>query len=124
MEKLQGGVTLNPPGKTLKVHHDLHLNEHVLLLCKNASQKLNVLSQIASFMTIDHRRLILNSVMTLHFSYCPIVWMFHCRNRNERINHIHKRDLGIVYKDIKSSLQELLIEYNSLNFITEICQTL
>ena len=33
----------------LKVDHELNFNEHVSLLCKKASQKLNALAQIASF---------------------------------------------------------------------------
>ena len=66
-------------------------------------------------MTFDQRRLILNSFIRSHFPNCPIVWMFHSRNLNERINHIHKRALRIVYKDSKSSFQELLIEDDSLN---------
>ena len=66
-------------------------------------------------MTFDQRRLTLNSSITSQFSYCPIVWMFHSRKLNERINHIHERALRIVYKDFNSSFQELLIEDNSLN---------
>ena len=65
-------------------------------------------------MTFDQSRLILNSFITSHFSYCPIVWMFHSRKLNERINRIHERALRIVYKDF-NSFQELLIEDNSLN---------
>ena len=41
--------------------------------------------------------------------------MFHRRKLNERINHIHERTVRIVYRDFKSSFQELLIEDNSLN---------
>ena len=99
----------------VKIDHELNFNEHVSSMCKKASQKLNALSRIASSMTFDQRRLILNSFITSHFSYCPIVWMFHSRNLNERTNHIHERALRIVYKDFNSSFQELLIEDNSLN---------
>ena len=81
----------------VKIDHELNFNEHVSSLCKKASQKLNVLSRIASSMTFDQRRLILNSFITSHFSYFPIVWMFHSRKLNERINHIHERALRIVY---------------------------
>ena len=98
-----------------EVDHELIFNEHVSSLCKKASQKLNALSQIVSCMTFDQRRLILNSFITSHFSYCPIVWMFHSRKLNERINHIHERVLRIVYKDFNSSFQELLTKDNSLN---------
>ena len=66
-------------------------------------------------MTFDQKRLILNSFITSHISYCQIVWMFHSKKLNERINHIHEKALRIVYKDFNSSFQELLIEDNSLN---------
>ena len=74
-------------------------------------------------MTFNQRRLILNSFITLYFSYCPIVWMFHSRKLNEGINYIHKRDLRIVSKDFKSSFQELFIEA-LWTFITEIYKNL
>ena len=83
--------------------------------CKKTSQKLNVLLLIVSCMTFDQRRLILNSFIASHFPYCLIVWMFHSRKLNERINHIDERALRIVYKDFNLSFQELLIEDNSLN---------
>ena len=98
----------------VNVDHELNFNEHVLLLCKKASQKLNCLSRIASCMTFDQRRLILNSFIISHFSYCPIVRMFHSRKLNERINHIHEKALRIVYKNFNSPFQELLIENDSL----------
>ena len=41
--------------------------------------------------------------------------MFHSRRLNKGTNHIHERALRIFYKDFKSSIQELLIEDNSLN---------
>ena len=72
----------------------------------------------------DQRRLVLNSFIKLHFSYCPIVWMFHSRKLNKRIYHIHERALTIVYKDFNSSFQELLIEDNYLNIHHIILQKL
>ena len=99
----------------VKIDHELHFTEHVSSLCKKPSQKLNALSRIASSTIFNQRRLILNSFITSHFSYCPIICMFHSRKLNERINHIHERALRIVYKDFNSSFQELLIEDNSLN---------
>ena len=98
----------------VKIDQELNFNEHMTLLCKKASQKLNALSRLASSMTFDQRRLIMNSFITSNFSYCPIVWMFHSRKLNERINYIHERSLRIVYKDSKSSIKELLAKDNSL----------
>ena len=80
----------------VKIDHELNFNEHVSSLSKKASKKLNALSRIASCMTFEQRRLILNSFITSDFSYCQIVWMFHSKKLNERINHIHERLLRIV----------------------------
>ena len=57
----------------VKIHHELNFNEHVSLLCRKISQKLNALSRIASCITFDQIRLISNSSITLHFCYCPMV---------------------------------------------------
>ena len=48
----------------VKVDHELNFSEHVSSLCKKGSQKLNTLSRIASCMTFDQKRLILNSFIT------------------------------------------------------------
>ena len=33
------------------------------------------------------------------FSYCPLLWMFHNRTLNNRINKTHERALRLVYKN-------------------------
>ena len=99
----------------VKVDRKLNFNEHVSLLFKRASHKLNALCRIASCMTFGQRRLFLNFFITSYFFYCSIPWMFHSRKLNERINHIRETALRIVYKNFKSLFPELLIEDNSLN---------
>ena len=42
------------------------------------------------------------------FGYCPLIWMFHSRGVNNKINHLHERSLRIVYKDNISSFEDLL----------------
>ena len=58
-------------------------------------------------MNFDQRRLIMNSFVICHFSYCPVVWMFHSRKLNARINNL-MRALRVVYRDFDSSFEELL----------------
>ena len=50
----------------------------------------------------------MKSFIEPQFGYCPLVWMFHGRVRNRKINHLHECSLWIVYKDSISSFQELL----------------
>ena len=42
------------------------------------------------------------------FGYCPLIWMFHGRIVNKKINHLRERALRIVYKDYISSFENLL----------------
>ena len=55
----------------------------------------------------------MKSFITSHFNYCPIVWMCHSRSLNNKVNHIHKRALRIVYQDFQLSFSALLVEDNS-----------
>ena len=48
------------------------------------------------------------------FSYYPLVWMFHDRSVNKKINKIHERALRIAYKDSCSNFEELLTKANSV----------
>ena len=83
----------------IKIDSQLNFKEHIESLCKKASQKLNALSRLASSMNFKRRRLIMNSFVICHFSYCPVVWIFHSRKLNARINRLHERALLVVYKD-------------------------
>ena len=44
---------------------------------------------------------------------CPLIWMFHSRKLNHRINKIHERALRIVYNDYRCTLEERLDRDNS-----------
>ena len=82
---------------------DLNFDEHVNNLCKKACQKLNALVRLAPFMNVDKKRMIMKAFIESQFGYCPLVWMFHSRRLNNKINRIHERTLRITYNDKSSS---------------------
>ena len=45
-------------------------------------------------------------------TYCPLIWMFHSRQINYKINKRHERALKIFYKDQISSFEELFSKTN------------
>ena len=49
------------------------------------------------------------------FNYCPLIWMFHSRTINNKINRLHERALRIVYSDFKSSFEVLFMRDNSFS---------
>ena len=49
------------------------------------------------------------------FGYCPLIWMFHSRELNNKMSRIHEKALRITYKDKSSTFQELLEKDNSVS---------
>ena len=98
----------------IKIDNKLTLEEYVEGLCKKASQKVSAVARISSLMRFEQRKRIANLFITSHFSHYPLVWMFHSRRLNNRIDHIHERALRIIYQDYNSSFKELLRKDTSL----------
>ena len=59
-------------------------------------------------MSTDKLRAVLKAFIESQFGYCPLVWMFHNRTLNNRINRLHERALRIIYKDTQLTFEELL----------------
>ena len=121
----------NSPFKKLlgiTIDRDLNFDNHVRGLCNKASLKLHALLRISNFMSSDKLKIVMKAFVLSQFNYCPLIWMFHSRELNNRINHIHERALRIAYKDKSSSFAELLrkdgsvtIHYRNLQaLVTEI----
>ena len=88
--------------------------EHVSYLCKKGNQKLHALARISKFLCLVKRKLIMRTFIVSRFNYCPLVWMFHNRTLNNKINKLHERALRIVYRNNELSFQELLDKDNSV----------
>ena len=89
-------------------------------LFRKARQKVHALARIANYMDISKKRGIMKAFILSQFSYCPLVWMFHSRSLNHRINKINERALRIVYNDHQCTFEELLERDNSFRFTKEI----
>ena len=61
--------------------------------------RLFMLARLSNFMSFKQRRIILKTFIESQFGYCPLIWIFHSRRVNNKINHLHERSLRIVYKD-------------------------
>ena len=59
--------------------------------------------------------MLIQAFFNSQFSYCPLVWMFHSRHINTKINNLHFRALRMVYLDEISSFEELLNKDGSVN---------
>ena len=81
-------------------------------LCKKAGQKFHALARIANYVDISKKRSIMNVFILSKVSYCPLIWMFHSRKFNHRINKIHERALRMLYNDHQCTFEKLLERNN------------
>ena len=65
-------------------------------------------------MELPKRRILMNAFLKVQFNYCPVIWVFHSRSLNNKLNRFHERYLGIIYNDKRSTFEELLAEDNSV----------
>ena len=66
----------------------------------------------------------MNSFFNSQFSYCPLIWMFHSRIMNIKINRLHERYMRLIYGDKTSSFEELLEQDKSVSIHTRNLQIL
>ena len=111
-EKIQNSKSKKLLGVT--IDNKLSFTEHVNKIFDKASQKLNALARLSSFISLENPRIIVKAFVHWQFGYYPVIWMFHNRTLNNKINRIHERALRIVYRDKTSNFTELLQKDNAV----------
>jgi hypothetical protein len=113
-------------GRLLGVTIDNKLNfvNHITYICKKANSKLTALIRYSKLLNFEKRRILLKSFIESQFSYSPLVWMFHDRWLEHKINKLHERALRLVYEDDVSTFKELLAKDNSFTIHQRNIQTL
>ena len=86
--------------KNLIIHTDSRLNfdYHVSQLSEKASKTLHALARIFDYEETAKRRVVVRSLITSQFSFCPLTWIFHSRRMERRINNIHETVLHLIYR--------------------------
>ena len=93
----------------------LSFKKHIEQIYAKAKTKLKGLARIAPFMSSKKKKVLMKVSFIAHFSYGPLIRMFHSRKLNNEINKLHTRCLRIVYSDNTSSFEELLETDNSIS---------
>ena len=99
----------------VKFDKKLTFDDHISDICKKTGKKISALARVTPYMGIAKKRILMNAFFISQFSYCPLVWMFHSRTDNIKINRLHERCLRIVYNDKQSSFNKLLEKDGSVS---------
>ena len=97
----------------IEIGRNLNFDDHVISLCKKAGRKLTVLARLSKFISFKQKRILMKTSVESQFGYCPLIWMFHSRQVNSKINHLQERSLRIAYNDYINSFEDLLKKGNS-----------
>ena len=95
------------------IDNKLTFEEHIKTMLKKGNQKLHALMRIKKYMSSEKLRILMKTFIESQFNYCPLLWMFHSRKLNKRINKLHERALRAVYKDDDLTFEQLLRKDNS-----------
>ena len=90
------------------IDKDLNFKDHIHNKIRIANSKLAVVKRNRHFLSFHQKKVLLSSFVHSHFSYAPLVWMFHSREMNNKMNKVHKKALSILYDDEESSFDQLL----------------
>ena len=78
--------------KLLGIKVDTKLKfEHLNGGISKASRKVNALTRVLPYMSLSKKKILMNSFFNSQSSYCPLIWMFHSRIINNKINRLHER---------------------------------
>ena len=97
----------------MEIRRILNFDDHVISLCEKAGRKLTVLARTSKFMSFKQKRILMKTFVESQFGYCPLIWMFHSRKVNGKINYSQERSLRVVYNDYITSFEDLLKKNNS-----------
>ena len=80
---------------------------------KKASKKCHALARVITW-TENKRHVVKNAFIKSQFSYCLLIWIFHGKTLNNKINIIHEKTLRLVYRNKTNlSFEDLLKRWNS-----------
>ena len=108
----------------MSIDSKLTFENHINIICKKASKKLNALARQCRILPFYRRKMFINAFFKSQFSYCPPIWMFHSRSINAKINKLHFRALRMAYRDYSTTFEELLIKDESVTIHQQNLQSL
>ena len=96
----------------ITIDSNFNFEKYINELCNKGNLKLHAPTRCAKFMSTEKRRLIFKTFIMSQFNYFPLVWMFHTKQLNNRINSLHDKALRVTYQDRNSSLNFIVNRRN------------
>ena len=99
----------------VKLDAKLSFDPYISDVVRRVSRQINILRRIFKFLDEPGRINVYRSFISANFNYCPVVWMFCGKKNSTKLEKLQERALRFVFKDTKSSYQDLLTKGNFLS---------
>ncbi len=90
------------------IDYQLNFDTHISKICRKASQQLNILKRIGSYLNKLSKLTIFHTFILSNFNFCPLAWHFCTEKNSKKLEKVQERALRFVYEDFTSTYEKLL----------------
>ena len=94
-ETIKSSDTVELCGITLD--KNINFKRHIQNICRKANNKTKALLRIRKFLNLEQARVLAEAYVSSNFRYCPLIWMFCGKMRDNLIVKTHCRTLRAIY---------------------------
>ena len=74
----------------IQIDSGLTFHEHISSIFNKVGKKINAVSHLVIYMLFDKCLMIMKAFIESQFNSCSLIWMFHSRTLNSKINRLHE----------------------------------
>ena len=94
------------------IDNKLNFSEHINMTCKKANQRIGVLMRLKNLVPTIAKLHLFKAAILPHLTYCHLTWHFCCLSDKRKLERTLERGLRAVFRDSKSTYEELLKKAN------------
>ena len=104
------GLTMESSVKLLGIEIDnkLKFEKHIFNICRKASNQLNAICRLETFMGLKEKESLINTVVHSNFNYGCLIWHFSSKKSQNKVEKINEMSLKFLLNYYLISYAELL----------------
>ena len=104
------GLTMESSVKLLGIEIDnkLKFEKHIFNICRKASNQLNAICRLETFMGLKEKESLINTVVHSNFNYSCLIWHFSSKKSQNKVEKINEMSLKFLLNYYLISYAELL----------------
>ena len=71
-------------------YSDWKFDKHISDLCNKVSKNINALCRVTGYMSLEKRRIVIETFVEWKLNYCSLIWVSHSRILNNKIYCLHE----------------------------------